>query len=399
MNLQIKAGPIFARNYESDHRININRGGTSSSKTGSLIRLFLLWLITWKLDNFRVFEQGTLSIVRKFSATLTKSVQRDFEALLDEYELRWKIDVNKSEKTYRYGKRVIEFIGIDDPQKARGPRRDILYCNEANELTREDFFQLFIRTKYKTYIDFNPDDEDVWINTELEQKRTAEEKDVNVIISTYKDNPFLEEAMVKEIERLERTDPQYWKIYGLGEYGKLEGLIFSFSEIDRVPENAKFVCYWQDFGFVNDPSALVAIYTYDQCVILEEKFYQTGLTNSDIVNMYRSLGVNAWDDVYADSSEPKSIEEIYRHGFNVMGVEKGPDSVKFGIDTMKQYKILVTRDSINLKKELRKYVWKKDKEWKSLNQPIDAFNHAIDAARYGISMKLKKQVEPDIFIW
>lgn len=213
MTLRIKAGPVFARNYESMYRININRGGTSSSKTGSLIRLFLLWLVTGRLDASRSFESGTLSIVRKYSATLTKSVQRDFEALLDEYDLRKTVDVNKSEKTYRYGKRIIEFIGIDDPQKARGPRRDILYCNEANELTREDFFQLFIRTKYKTFLDFNPDDEDIWINTELEQKRSIKEKDVNVIVSTYRDNPFLEKAMVDEIERLERTDPQYWKIY------------------------------------------------------------------------------------------------------------------------------------------------------------------------------------------
>ena len=326
-------------------------------------------------------------------------MQRDFDLLLDEYGLRAKIEVNKSEKTYRYGKRAIEFVGIDDPQKARGPRRDILYCNEANELTKEDFFQLFIRTRYKTFLDFNPDDEDVWINTELEQRRAVEEKDVNVIVSTYKDNPFLEESMTKEIERLEKTDPQYWKIYGLGQYGKLEGLVFSFAEIDRVPETARLVCYGQDFGFVNDPSALVAVYTYDRSVVLEEKFYRTGLTNSDIANLYRSLGVQAWDEIYADSSEPKSIEEIYRHGFNIKPVEKGPDSVKFGIDTMKRYRLLVTKDSVNLKKELRKYVWRKDKEGKSLNQPVDAFNHAIDAARYGISMKLKKQSEPDIFIF
>ena len=125
------------------------------------------------------------------------------------------IEINKSDKTYRYAGRMVEFIGIDDPQKARGPRRDILYCNEANELTREDFFQLFIRTRYKTFIDFNPDDEDVWINTELEMKRAIEEKDVTVIISTYKDNPFLEDGIVREIERLRDTDPIYWQIYGL----------------------------------------------------------------------------------------------------------------------------------------------------------------------------------------
>lgn len=153
-------------------------------------------------------------------------------------------------------------------------------------------------------------------------KRAIQEKDVNVVVSTYKDNPFLSDAMVKEIERLAKTDPQYWKIYGLGEYGKLEGLIFSFTEIDDIPDGAHFVCHGQDFGFTNDPSSLVSLYTYDQSIILDERLYQTGLTNSDITNLYRSLGIQPYDEIYADSSEPKSIEEISRHGFNIMPVEK-----------------------------------------------------------------------------
>ena len=213
-NLNIKASRVYSRNWESRKRIVINRGGTSSTKTGSLLRLCLTWLISGKIDSTgNTMVRGVLSIVRKYGENLTKSVQRDFDDIIDEYGARHLIKINKSERTYKYAGRTIELFGCDDAQKMRGPRRDILYCNEANELSPEEFFQLQIRTKYKIYLDFNPDDEDVWINTELEQKRAIEDKDVEVIVSTYKDNPFLDPAIVKEIERLESIDPVYWRVY------------------------------------------------------------------------------------------------------------------------------------------------------------------------------------------
>jgi len=186
MELTINAWPILSKNYKSKKRIIVNRGGTSSWKTGSLIRLFLLWLISGRCDDDKVFEKWTVSIVRKYGANLRTSVQRDFECLLAEFWLFEKIEINKANRTYQYQNRTIEFIWIDDPQKARWPRRDILYCNEANELSWEDFFQLSVRTWYKIFIDFNPSDEDIWINTELEQKRAIVDKDVDVIVSTYK---------------------------------------------------------------------------------------------------------------------------------------------------------------------------------------------------------------------
>lgn len=201
--------------------------------------------------------------MRKYSANLRTSVQRDFEEHLDRLGLTDSVFRAKSEKTYKYQGRVIEFLGIDDPQKARGPRRDILWLNEGNELTYEDFFQLSIRTNHRIFIDFNPDDDEVWINTELEMKRAIEENDVDVIVSTYTDNPFLLESVRKEIARLEKADAQYWKIYGLGEYGRLEGLIFNFIEIESVPEEAKFMCRGQDFGYTNDPATLVGIYSWN----------------------------------------------------------------------------------------------------------------------------------------
>lgn len=346
--------------------------------------------MSWYIDKDKYFESGILSIVRKYSANLTKSVLRDFENVIDENWCRWLIEINKTERTYSYHWRIVEFIWSDDPQKARGPRRDILYCNEGNELTPEDWFQLSIRTRYKCFIDFNPDDEDVWINTDLEMKRALEDKDVTVVVSTYKDNPFLEERTVKEIERLAKTDENYWKIYGCGEYGRLEGVIFKFWELDKVPEWANLLWYWQDFGYTNDPSACIALYEWNWSLIYDEIFYQTGLTNDDIVKLYVENWVLKRDDIFADSSEPKSVEEIYRSGYNIKSVEKGPDSIQFGIDLMKQYPIFITKRSVNLKKEFRKYIWAKDKEWKNLNKPIDAFNHGIDAARYITMMKKKK---------
>lgn len=296
---------------------------------------------------------------------------------------------------------MIEFIGIDDPQKARWPRREILYCNEANELSQEDFFQLHIRTSYKTFIDFNPDDEDIWINTELEQKRAIQGKDVEVIVSTYKDNPFLDKKIVREIERLWKENEQYWQIYGLGQYGKLEGLIFkNITDIQTVPAEAKLLWHGQDFGFTNDPSALVSVYLWNSSIILDERIYETQLNNNDLVNRYKELWIGKYEEIVADSSEPKSIDEIQKSGFNIRWATKWPDSIRFGIDLMNQYKIYVTARSINLKKEFRKYMWGKDKNGKSTNTPVDSDNHGIDASRYLIMEKLKKQNNTfDITFW
>jgi phage terminase large subunit len=387
MELKIMAWPLFLKNYQSEKRITINRWGTSSSKTGSLIRLFLNWLITGKLDEKRHFDKWVLSIVRKYSANLRTSVQRDFEDCLDEYNLWGHLEVNKTDKTYKYKNRIIEFIGVDDPQKARGPRRDILYCNEANELTWEDYRQLSMRTRYKVFIDFNPDDEDVWINQELEIKRTVEKWDVNTIVSTYRDNPFLDRETIEEIERIKEIDPIYWMIYWQGQYGKLEGRIFNFIDIDTVPKEARLKAYGQDFWYTNDPSSLVAIYEYGDALIWDEVFYQKGMSNKDISDAYKDAWLSNSDTVWADSSEPKSIDEINAYWWNIKAVVKGPDSIRFGISLVKQRPVYVTARSLNLRKEWKKYIWKTDKNGKPLNEPVDKNNHAIDAWRYCVMME------------
>mgnify|MGYP001639647327 CR=1 FL=1 len=388
---------IYRKNFENPKRVVINRGGSSSWKTWTLLRMILLWLLNGQIDNSgKIFESGVLSVVRKYTSNLTRSVLRDFDDIIFSEipeNISRKIEINKTEKTYKFGNRTVEFIGIDDPQKARWPRREILYCNEANELTYEDFRQLAMRTNYRIFIDFNPDDEDIWINTEIEQKRQHEEGDVAVIVSTYRDNPFLHPQIIKELERLEKTDPVWWQVYWLWQYWRLEGRIFDFKEISEVPETAKLLGYGLDFGFTNDPTALVAVYEYGEALVLDEIVYESGLTNTDIVRKFENASIAKNTEIWADSSEPKSIEEIYRSGYNVHAVEKWPDSVRFWIDMMRQFPLYVTARSLNLRKEGKKYIWKKDKNGKSLNVPIDEFNHAIDAARYLIMSKKKQQIK------
>lgn len=290
---------------------------------------------------------------------------------------------------------MVEFIGADDQQKLRGGKRDILYCNEANSLSYDkEFFQLFIRTTYKTFIDFNPDNEDVWINTELEQKRQYEEWDVDIIVSTYKDNPFLPAEQVKEIERLEKSNPHYWKIYWLWEYGKLEGIIFDNRSVcEEVPDFARLLWYGMDFGYTNDPTALVWLYEWDNTIFLDELIYERWLTNQDIEWRVISLWLDKTDDYIADCAEPKSIEELHRRRMNIKPCKKGKDSISYGIDLMKQARIKVTARSTNIIREFKWYCREQDKDGKWINKPIDNNNHAIDAARYIFTYKFDTRVK------
>jgi phage terminase large subunit len=327
-------------------------------------------------------EKGKVfSIVRKSLPSLKMTAYRDFFEILNKLDLYDESRHNKSDYTYTLNGNLFEFISLDQPQKKRGARRDYLFCNEANELSWEDFFQLLVRTTGKIWIDYNPSDAFHWI-----YDRLLTRDDVTYIQSTYKDNPFLDASIVAEIERLATTDEDYWRIYGLGERGMSRATIFQFGAAD-VPTNARLLSMGMDFGYTNDPTALVAVYEADGCLYLDELLYQTGLTNNDIANVLNSLGVDRRSEVYADSAEPKSIEELYRRGFNVKPTAKGNDSVNAGIDIMKRYKLFITPRSKNLEKELRNYKWTEDKNGNLLNKPIDAFNHAIDAARYAIFSK------------
>ena len=272
----------------------------------------------------------------------------------------------------------IEFFSADDASKLRGARRDILYINECNNVTFESYNELAIRTKREVYLDFNPANE-FWVHKELK-----DEPDTDFIILTYKDNEALDESIVTQIEknRDKATTSSYWanwwRVYGLGEVGSLEGVVFNnWKEIDTIPKEAKLIGIGLDFGYTNDPTAAIEIYNYNGTRIVNELVYRTGMVNSDIAKILPSGII-----IYADSSEPKSIEEIKRFGKTIKGVTKGKDSINYGIDVMQRQDYLVTTSSTNLIKELRSYCWDVDKQGVRMNKPIDHFNHAIDALRY-----------------
>ena len=251
--------PIFERNFDSTAKIVINRGGTRSSKTYSIAQLSALWLMTGTLGEDEYVMSGTWSTVRKYRTTLDNTVIKDFEEIMHTEGWYSQVKHDKTRKTYKYKTRVVEFIGADDEQKLRGSKRKILYCNEANELGyKEEFFQLLMRTEHRIFLDFNPDDEDIWINTELEKRRAADKGDVEVIVSNYRDNTFLSQSLIEEIEYLEDTDPEFWKIYGLGQYGNITGLIYEDVKIIKeVPTNARLIAYGVDFGYTNDPTVVL----------------------------------------------------------------------------------------------------------------------------------------------
>lgn len=380
----LQTTPVFTQNYSSEKKIVINRGGTRSSKTVSVVQQCVLWLISGQLTRETYIPKGVWSTVRKYSTTLDATVIRDFEEELNKHKIFELIQHNKTKKTYKYGDRLVEFIGADDEQKLRGAKRNILYCNEGNELDfKKEFFQLLMRTEDKIIIDFNPDDENIWINTELEQKRLFEKGDVDVIVSTYKDNTFLPKSLVAEIEYLEKTDPEFWKIYGLGQYGKLFGLIFeNYNVVSEIHKDATMVGIGIDFGFTNDPCAILEVYKQDGELWINEIEYKRGMTNIDIGNRLKDVSIDDYSYIVADSAEPKSIQEICNQGFNVYPAQKGADSINVSIDILKRYKLNITQNSTNLIKELRTYKWKLDKTGNSLNTPVDYNNHAIDALRY-----------------
>ena len=375
--MEVQTNKVFKHLEESNKRITIEQGGSRSGKTYNIL--------TWLIFSYAQKNKGkTITICRKTFPSLRSSSMRDFFDILKQHELYKEENHNKTNSEYILNGNLFEFISLDQPQKVRGRKRHVLYVNEANELYFEDWQQLILRTIEKAILDYNPSDEFHFIYDKIKPR-----DDVDFFITTYLDNPFLPIETVKEIERLKLIDNNYWNVYGLGQIGSSQALIFRIEECNDVPVNAKFLSYGMDFGFTNDPTTLVAIYQQGDNIYLKELIFQTGLTNRDIDEKLKFLEVGR-DEIFADSAEPKSIEELYRMGWNIKPSTKGAGSVNIGIDTMKRYKIYVTKDSINMIKEFRNYKWKEDKNGNILNNPIDMFNHTIDAVRYGLYEKLSK---------
>ena len=352
-------------------RVKIIQGGTSAGKTFGIIPVLI--------DRATKTSNLEISIVAESIPHLRRGALKDFLKIMKWTNRYIDASFNKSLLRYEFGNgSYMEFFSADDSSKLRGARRDILYINECNNIEFESYNELSIRTKKEVYLDFNPANE-FWVHTELK-----DELDTDFIILTYKDNEALDEAIVAQIEknRLKATTSSYWanwwRVYGLGEIGMLEGVIFSnWKVIDTIPVEAKLLGYGLDFGYTNDPTTIIEVYNYNGKRILNEICYQTGLVNSEVAKKLQSNVV-----AYADSSEPKSIEEIKRQGKTIKGVTKGQDSINFGIQIMQGQEYLVTSSSVNLIKELRAYCWDSDKTGKRLNKPAGGNDHAIDAVRY-----------------
>ena len=351
-------------------RIKIIQGGTSAGKTFGILPILI--------DKAAKTGGLEISVVAESIPHLRRGALRDFLKIMKWTNRFVSERYNKSYLRYDFANgSFIEFFSADDSSKLRGARRDILYINECNTINFDAYNELSIRTKREVYLDFNPANE-FWV------EEIKEDKEADFIILTYKDNEALDKGIVDQIEknRLKAETSTYWrnwwKVYGLGELGMLEGVVFSnWKPIDIIPNEARLIGIGMDFGYTNDPTSIIEVWKHNETRILNEVTYQTGLLNSDIAKL---LPKDV--PVYADSAEPKSIADIQRYGITIKGVTKGRDSINYGIDVMQRENYLVTSKSINLIKELRSYCWDSDKTGKRLNKPVDNYNHAIDAVRY-----------------
>lgn len=362
-------------------RIRAIQGGTSAGKSISV----LLYLIA----RAQTDERPTLSsIVSESFPHLKRGVMKDFLSIMGEHgyykEERW----NRTDFTYTFetGSKI-EFFSADQPDKVRGPRRDRLFMNECNNMEYETFDQLEVRTKEFIILDWNPTNE-FWFYDEVKPVYNAEGKllsgrpDVDHIIITYKDNEALSPEIISSIE-MRKENKGWWRVYGEGLLGEVEGKIYKdWKALDDIPHEARLERYGLDFGYANDPTAIVAIYYWNGAYIFDEIVYQKGLLNRQIAD---TLSSQERALVLADSAEPKSIDEIRSYGINIQGVMKGKDSVRNGIAFVQDQKIFYTKRSQNIKKAYDNYMWDTDKTGKILNTPNHYLSDAMDAIRYGMS--------------
>lgn len=359
---------IFALNK----RIRAVAGGTSASKTISI----LVWLIDY--CQTKQSKVKLCSVVSESHPHLEKGSILDFQNIMKDRgywnENLW--NQTKHVYTFETGNKL-EFYSVDTYGKAHGPRRDVLFVNEANNLPYKIVDQLITRTREIVWMDWNPSEE-FWFYTEMLPNRD----DIDFITLTYKDNDALDQIMIKEIES-HKSDKNWWQVYGLGQLGVIESRIYKdWQIIDEVPFEARLERYGLDFGYSNDPTALYAVYYYNGGYILDEICYQKGMLNGQIAG---AINTQSKALVIGDAAEPKSIDEIRLHNITILPCQKGPGSINRGIGWVQQQKISITKRSVNGIKEYRNYCWITDKDGKIINEPNDFNNHAMDAIRYAIS--------------
>ena len=367
--LKIKTNVVYQHLVNSDKKIIIEQGGTRSGKTYNII----LWII---FEYCARNNDKVVTICRKSFPSLRATVLRDFMSILQSNNLYSEKYHNKSNSEYYLFGNLVEFISLDQPQKIRGRKRDLLFINEGNELFFEDWQQLVFRTQERIVLDFNPSDEYHWI-----YDKVITREDCDFFKTTYLDNPFVEDSIIQEIERLRDTDEQYWQIYGLGERAASRSTVFKYYEVNTIPQEAELIAYGMDFGYTNDPTTFVSVYTQGLNLYIKEHLYKTQMTTQDI-NVFLKEEQLLRKPIYADSAEPRLINELRKMGHNIAPSIKGRDSVNAGIDLLKRYKINVLSSSTNAISEFRNYKWKEDKAGMLINTPEDKHNHIIDSCRY-----------------
>lgn len=373
---EIGVTAIYERNRDAEKKTIVNVGGSGSSKSFSVAQLLIEKLVNEDDKRF-VIARKTMPACKRSSYDLIINFLKDYGIYREDKH-------NKTDHIYRYKNNEMLFLGLDEPTKIKSISTGVNYVwlEEANEFTYDDYRMFWVQVRKQTpesernhlYLTLNPTDESSWI-----PKRLITEEDVEVIHSTYKDNPFLSQDYVRMLENSINEDENFYRVYVLGEWGKLENLIYrNYRVSPELPEmdGAKWA-YGLDFGLVN-PSAVVKVYLLNDKFYLEERLYKTGLTNSDIIEFFTH---EEKGDIFADPSAKQMIEEIFRANLNCYEAFK---DVKAGIDLCQRQTLTIPESSDNLIKEIRGYHWRKDKEGNILSEPVKLHDHLMDAMRYAI---------------
>lgn len=371
MQIKIQTTKVFQDLISQQNRICVFQGSSRASKTYNIL---IYWVYRLLQEDNKV-----LSVVRKTLPALKGSVLRDLKQILIDFGV---YDSNKWHSVdgyYELGTNIIEWFSVDDETKLRGRKRDYLFINEATEVTYDEYIQLVLRTSGRIVLDLNPSLWKSWIY-DLEGN-----DDVFYTIVTYKDNPFLEQSLINEIEGLRTKDQNLWRVFGEGMKGIPTRVVFNHQQIyETLPPSAKLLGYGVDIGY-NDPNTLVKVYKDGDSIYCEELLYLRSTTISDFIYKIKDLKLNLTDDFIVDSAAPMAIQEMVREGINAKPVKK--DTILSGVDQIKRSNFFVHKDSKNLLDELNSYVWKIDKNGNILDEPEDKNNHLLDAIRYVLQMK------------
>ena len=380
----IECNTQFYQTVNSNKRIIVHQGGSRSGKTYAICQ-YLIYLLTTSENKL------VITIARKTLPALKGSVYRDFMEIADKVGITYFAEINKAEMTFKYKNHLVEFISLDNEMKVRGRKRTHCFLNEANEFFLEDFNQLSLRTTEKMILDFNPSDVIHWIYSDI-----CTRDDCDTYITTFEDNAFLDPEIKKEILRMKERDADRWRVYGLGERATFkEGQIFdNWKWIDYkefIDKDSSEVVYGLDWGYSNDPTAIVEVRRKNDRLYVHELLYKKGLTNQDIYNQIKNLGLE--EELFiCDSAEPKSLEDMKRLGLYCKASIKGSGSVMNGIQIIKEYDVFASKQSKNLLQEYQYYIWESNKDGQTINKiKQNGMDHLQDAFRYAVTTGLARE--------